>query len=102
MAAACRPRLDPALTCRLVFASSLAFRRGSFDHIAYTAAKGGIVGLVRALARGLAPKVLVNGVAPGIILTPMPGHIIEDPGGASACSPRPRSSASASRARSRP
>ena len=79
MAAACRPRLDPALTCRLVFASSLAFRRGSFDHIAYTAAKGGIVGLVRALARGLAPKVLVNGVAPGIILTPMPGHIIEDP-----------------------
>ena len=52
MAAAVGPRLDPAVTCRMVFASSLAFRRGSFDHIAYTAAKGGIVGLVRALARG--------------------------------------------------
>ena len=79
MAAAVKPRLDPAATCRMVFASSLAFRRGSFDHIAYTAAKGGIVGLVRALARGLAPQVLVNGLAPGIILTGMPDHIIAAP-----------------------
>ena len=73
------PRLDPDATCRMVFASSLAFRRGSFDHIAYTAAKGGIAGLVRALARALAPKVLVNGVAPGIILTGMPEHMLETP-----------------------
>jgi NAD(P)-dependent dehydrogenase (short-subunit alcohol dehydrogenase family) len=79
MAAAVRPRLDPAAVCRMVFASSLAFRRGSFDHIAYSAAKGGIVGLVRALARGLAPGVLVNGLAPGIILTGMPDHIIGEP-----------------------
>jgi NAD(P)-dependent dehydrogenase (short-subunit alcohol dehydrogenase family) len=79
MAAVCRPRLDQAAVCRMVFVSSLAFRRGSFDHIAYTAAKGGIVGLVRALARGLAPMVLVNGLAPGIILTGMPEHIIADP-----------------------
>jgi NAD(P)-dependent dehydrogenase (short-subunit alcohol dehydrogenase family) len=79
MAAAVRPRLDPAVVSRMVFASSLAFRRGSFDHIAYSAAKGGIVGLVRALARGLAPAVLVNGLAPGIILTGMPDHIIEVP-----------------------
>jgi NAD(P)-dependent dehydrogenase (short-subunit alcohol dehydrogenase family) len=79
MAAAVRPRLDPAVVCRMVFASSLAFRRGSFDHIAYSAAKGGIVGLVRALARGLAPGALVNGLAPGIILTGMPVHIIGDP-----------------------
>jgi 3-oxoacyl-[acyl-carrier protein] reductase len=34
---------------------------------------------VRALARGLAPKVLVNGVAPGIILTGMPDHILVVP-----------------------
>jgi 3-oxoacyl-[acyl-carrier protein] reductase len=79
MAAAVRPRLDPEATCRMVFASSLAFRRGSFDHIAYSAAKGGIVGLVRALARALAPAVLVNGVAPGIILTGMPEHLLEVP-----------------------
>jgi NAD(P)-dependent dehydrogenase (short-subunit alcohol dehydrogenase family) len=79
MAAAVRPKLDPEATCRMVFASSLAFRRGSFDHIAYSAAKGGIVGLVRALARALAPKVLVNGLAPGIILTGMPAHMLEVP-----------------------
>jgi NAD(P)-dependent dehydrogenase (short-subunit alcohol dehydrogenase family) len=79
MAAAAGPKLDPEATCRMVFASSLAFRRGSFDHIAYSAAKGGIVGLVRALARALAPAVLVNGVAPGIILTGMPQHMLEVP-----------------------
>ncbi len=79
MAAACRPKLDPDATCRMVFASSLAFRRGSFDHVAYSAAKGGIVGLVRALARKLAPNVLVNGLAPGIIETAMPEHIISVP-----------------------
>jgi NAD(P)-dependent dehydrogenase (short-subunit alcohol dehydrogenase family) len=79
MAAAIRPKLDPEATCRMVFASSLAFRRGSFDHIAYSAAKGGIVGLVRALARALAPGVLVNGLAPGIIRTGMPEHMLEVP-----------------------
>jgi 3-oxoacyl-[acyl-carrier protein] reductase len=79
MAAAIRPQLDPDATCRMVFASSLAFRRGSFDHIAYSAAKGGIAGLVRALARALAPNVLVNGVAPGIILTSMPEHMLDVP-----------------------
>jgi 3-oxoacyl-[acyl-carrier protein] reductase len=71
--AASRPVWD-----HMVFLSSLAFRRGSFDHIAYSAAKGGIVGLVRALARRLAPGVLVNGLAPGIILTGMPDHMLED------------------------
>ncbi|HEX6142520.1 MAG TPA: SDR family oxidoreductase [Geminicoccaceae bacterium] len=80
MAAAVRPRLDPDVATRMIFVSSLAFRYGSFDHIAYSAAKGGIVGLVRALARRLAPATLVNGLAPGIILTPMPAHVIEDPG----------------------
>jgi 3-oxoacyl-[acyl-carrier protein] reductase len=79
MAAAVRPRLDPDATCKMVFASSLAFRRGSLDHIAYSAAKGGIAGLVRALARALAPNVLVNGLAPGIIETAMPRQMLEVP-----------------------
>ena len=65
MAAAVKPRLDPAATCRMVFASSLAFRRGSFDHIAYTAAKGGIVGLVRALAAAWRPRCWSTGWHPG-------------------------------------
>jgi NAD(P)-dependent dehydrogenase (short-subunit alcohol dehydrogenase family) len=34
---------------------------------------------VRALARALAPEVLVNGLAPGIILTGMPEHMLEVP-----------------------
>lgn len=56
---------------RIVLTSSLAFRRGSLDHVAYSAAKGGIVGLTRGLARQLAPNVLVNAIAPGVIRTPM-------------------------------
>jgi len=79
MAAAIEPRLDPETTCRMVFASSLAFRRGSAGRIAYSAAKGGIVGLVRALARRLGPRALVNGLAPGIILTAMPAPLLADP-----------------------
>jgi 3-oxoacyl-[acyl-carrier protein] reductase len=71
---------DKSGPARLVFASSLAFRRGSFDHVAYSAAKGGIVGITRSLSRRLAPDVLVNAVAPGIILTQMPAEIIADRG----------------------
>ncbi len=61
---------------RIVFASSLAFRRGSPDRAAYAAAKGGLVGLTRSLARKLAPAVLVNAVAPGIIDTAMAAGLI--------------------------
>lgn len=78
MAAACRPMLEPEGESRMIFASSVAFRRGSFDHIAYTAAKGGIVGLVRALSKKLGPKTLVNGLAPGIIETRMPEHLLAE------------------------
>ena len=65
---------DPA---RIVLTSSIAFLRGSSWSPAYAAAKGGIVGLARALSRQLAPDVLVNVVAPGIIETRMPGALIE-------------------------
>ncbi len=78
MAAACRPRLEREGESRMIFVSSVAFRRGSFDHIAYTAAKGGIVGLVRALSKKLGPHTLVNGLAPGIIETKMPEHILAE------------------------
>jgi pteridine reductase len=40
------------------------------NHPVYTAAKGGLAALTRALARDLGPEIRVNGVAPGTILWP--------------------------------
>jgi pteridine reductase len=40
------------------------------NHVVYTAAKGGLAALTRALARDLGPEVRVNGIAPGTILWP--------------------------------
>jgi pteridine reductase len=40
------------------------------DHPVYTAAKGALAALTRALARDLGPEVRVNGIAPGTILWP--------------------------------
>lgn len=62
---------------RVVFVTSLAYRRGAVDHVAYSAAKGGLVGLTRALARRFKSKATVNAVSPGIIQTSMPAKVIE-------------------------
>ena len=70
-ATAMEERLPPGRMGRLVFASSVAFRRGSGDYVAYSAAKGGLVGLTRALARRLRKQATVNAVAPGVIMTNM-------------------------------
>ncbi|KMW58052.1 3-oxoacyl-[acyl-carrier protein] reductase [Candidatus Rhodobacter oscarellae] len=75
-ATALEPRLSDDHMTRIVFVASLAFRQGSGDHTAYSVAKGGIVGLTRSLARRFAPRATVNALAPGIIETPMPAHII--------------------------
>ncbi|WP_164675241.1 SDR family NAD(P)-dependent oxidoreductase, partial [Pseudomonas viridiflava] len=61
-------------------ACSLAYRRGGVDRIAYSAAKGAIAGMVRAMTRRFAPTVHVNAVAPGIILTQMTRNLISDRG----------------------
>ena len=74
------PKFDKTDIGRIVLISSLAYRRGAFDHIPYTASKGGITGLVRAYSRKLAPNILVNGLAPGIINTKMPKDIIKERG----------------------
>lgn len=68
---AARPRFATDRPAQVVLTSSLAFRRGATDHTAYAAAKGGLVGLTRSLARRLAPDVLVNALAPGLIETNM-------------------------------
>ena len=76
MAGACVDAIDKSATAQFVFISSLAFRRGSYEHVPYAAAKGGLVGMVRALSRRHAPDILVNGLAPGLIDTRMPADII--------------------------
>lgn len=65
---------------RIVLTSSVAYRRGSAGYPPYAAAKAGLVGLTRSLARRLAPDVLVNAVAPGLIDTPMAAETIAERG----------------------
>lgn len=81
-ATAVSDRLPQDQSGRVVFISSLAFRRGGGDHVAYSASKGGLVGLTRALARRFAGKATVNALAPGIITTPMPADVIAQRGDA--------------------
>ena len=71
MAVAFSKRFDRREPARIVLTSSIAYRRGSADRVPYAAAKGGVVGLTRALSRKLAPDVLVNAIAPGVIETKM-------------------------------
>ncbi|MCW5653181.1 SDR family NAD(P)-dependent oxidoreductase [Hydrogenophaga sp.] len=61
---------------RIVLCSSRAFQRGAPGRAAYTAAKGGIVGLTRTFSREFAPGILVNAVAPGLIETRMTAELI--------------------------
>jgi 3-oxoacyl-[acyl-carrier protein] reductase len=71
MAVAFSTRFDRREPARIVLTSSVAYRRGSAAYAPYAAAKGGVVGLTRALSRKLAPDVLVNAIAPGVIQTKM-------------------------------
>lgn len=63
---------------KIVLTSSLAANRGAFDHYSYTAAKAGLIGLTRAFSRRFAPDMIVNCIAPGIILTGMPDKVLAD------------------------
>lgn len=76
------PRLPEGRMASVVFISSLAFRRGGRAHAAYSAAKGGLVGLTRSLARRYPDRMRVNSLAPGIIDTPMPADVIRQYGNA--------------------
>ncbi|MBY6200378.1 SDR family oxidoreductase [Maritalea mobilis] len=70
-ATAMEDRLPPGRMGRMVFASSVAYRRGAKDYVAYSAAKAGLVGMTRALARRLRRRATVNAIAPGVIMTDM-------------------------------
>ncbi|MCM3563360.1 SDR family NAD(P)-dependent oxidoreductase [Hydrogenophaga intermedia] len=76
MVLAFRSARDVRGPSRVVMCSSRAFQRGTSNRAAYAAAKGGIVGLVRAFSRDLAPQTLVNAVSPGLIRTPMTDALV--------------------------
>ncbi|AXS41559.1 3-oxoacyl-ACP reductase family protein [Breoghania sp. L-A4] len=64
-----RPETAPAGRI-ITISSDLAFL-GREEMSAYSASKGGIVSLTRSLARELAPRILVNAIAPGPVDTDM-------------------------------
>lgn len=51
---------------------------GNFGQFNYSMSKGGLVGLTRALAISLAPRIRVNAIAPGLIGTEMAMGIPDD------------------------
>lgn len=67
------PRMRANGGGRIVNISSVAANTGgspqAASRFAYAAAKAGVLGLTRSLARELAPTILVNAVCPGSILT---------------------------------
>lgn len=76
MVMAFRAARDPDALSRVVLCSSRAFQRGTAGRASYAAAKGGVVGLVRAFSRDLAPDTTVNAVSPGLIRTAMTQDLI--------------------------
>lgn len=76
MALAFRSARERRTPSRMVFSTSRAFQRGTPGRAAYSAAKGGIVGLVRAFSHDFAPDILVNAVSPGLIQTRMTEDLI--------------------------
>ncbi len=65
---------------RIVSMSSLNAHSGgvtaAVSRFAYAAAKAGILGLTRALAKELGPTILVNAICPGMIETELTKHVV--------------------------
>lgn len=55
----------------IVNIASLAAHRGSRNYAHYAATKGGVISFSRSLAAELGPRLRVNAVSPGVILTTM-------------------------------
>jgi NAD(P)-dependent dehydrogenase (short-subunit alcohol dehydrogenase family) len=81
--AACIRAVTPALTAngrgRIVAVSSVLTQLGRVDLAGYIAAKNGLEGLVRALARELGPhNITINTVRPGSIEVPAEHAVVDD------------------------
>jgi 3-oxoacyl-[acyl-carrier protein] reductase len=70
MVRAARPLLESAPAAAVVNTSSVAGVTGIGSSIAYSAAKGALNTMTKALALALAPKVRVNAICPGFIDSP--------------------------------
>lgn len=65
------PHLLKENNSSIICTTSVTAYRGSDHLIDYASTKGAIVSFVRSLSKNLAPKVRVNGVAPGPVRTPL-------------------------------
>jgi NAD(P)-dependent dehydrogenase (short-subunit alcohol dehydrogenase family) len=61
----------------LIITSSVQGIRGYTNHAAYQAAKGGLISLTRSLAADYAPKIRVNAILPGAVLTGLVSGVSE-------------------------
>lgn len=75
---ACVPSLKKQRSAAIVMVSSTSGQRGEPNYSNYSASKGGMISLTKALACELAPKIRVNSVAPGWIETAMVRPAFED------------------------
>jgi 3-oxoacyl-[acyl-carrier protein] reductase len=64
---------------RIIAISSIAGLMGNAGQVNYAASKAGMIGLVKSLAKEVAPRgITVNAVAPGLIETDMTASLTED------------------------
>ena len=70
MSSLCIPLLEKGTSPCIINISSIAARHGGPTATPYAAAKGAIDTFTRGLAAELAPRIRVNAIAPGVVLTP--------------------------------
>lgn len=65
-----KPHLEAQAGGKIINLCDVSSERPWPDHLAYCASKAALVALTKGLARSMAPKIQVNGVAPGIAVFP--------------------------------